>query len=87
MHGDLPLSIFWKINDRIVENNNEVRISQLGSRSSVLTIESIRDNHAGNITCVGKNTAGVANYTVTLVVNGSKLSPIYFSFRLCLFLF
>lgn len=75
-HGDLPLSIFWKLNDRILENNNEVRISQSDLRSSVLTIESIRDYHAGNnLTCVGKNTAGVANYTVTLVVKGSNLFP------------
>lgn len=84
MHGDLPLSISWKFNDRIIESNNEVGISKSGSRSSVLTIESIRDHHAGNITCVGKNTAGVANYTVALVVNGSNLSPPIFCF-VCLF--
>lgn len=42
------------------------------SRSSVLTIESIRDYHAGPYTCFGKNAAGVANYSVALVVNGSN---------------
>lgn len=76
MHGDLPISIEWKFNDHIVESNSEVLISKMGPRSSVLTIESIRDYHAGNITCVGKNTAGLANYTVALVVNGSNL-PFY----------
>lgn len=74
VHGDLPLKLYWTINDRTVASNNEVLISQMGSRSSVLTIESIRDHHASsNISCIGKNTAGVANYTVTLVVNGSEL--------------
>lgn len=90
MHGDLPISMFWKLNDHIVESNNEVLISKMGSRSSVLTIESIRDYHAGNITCVGKNTAGVTNYTVALVVNGSNLnrSPLFFkNYFVCCSLF
>lgn len=72
MHGDLPISIFWKFNDRIIEGNNELLISKMGSRSSVLTIETIRDYHAGNYSCIGRNAAGMANHTVALVVNGSK---------------
>lgn len=71
-HGDLPISIKWKFNDRFIETDSEVMISKMGSRSSVLTIESIRDYHAGNYTCFGKNAAGMANHSVALVVNGSK---------------
>lgn len=72
MHGDLPISIYWKFNEHIIESTNELQIAKMGSRSSVLTIESIRDYHAGNYSCFGKNTAGIANHTVALVVNGSK---------------
>lgn len=75
VHGDLP-SIYWKFNDRIIEGDNELRISKTGSKSSVLTIESIRDYHAGNYTCFGRNAAGIANHSVALVVNGSKIKKI-----------
>lgn len=72
IHGDLPISIFWKFNDHIIEGNNELQISKMGSRSSVLTIESIRDYHAGNYSCFGKNAAGIANHSVALMIDGSK---------------
>lgn len=50
----------------------------MGSKSSVLTIETIRDYHAGVYSCFGKNAAGIANHSVALVVNGSKLAKINF---------
>lgn len=85
MHGDAPLKIYWKFNDHIIESNNELLISNMGSRSSVLTIESIRDYHAGNYSCFGKNVAGMANHTVALVVNGSKLILIFIWNKFILF--
>lgn len=69
--GDLPISIYWKFNDQIIESNNEIIITKMGARSSVLTIESVRDDHAGNYTCFGKNFAGVSNHSVQMIVNGS----------------
>lgn len=72
MHGDPPISVYWKFNDQIIESNNEIKITKISTRSSVLTIESIRDYHAGNYSCWGSNIGGVANYSVALVVNGSK---------------
>lgn len=47
-------------------------VSKMGTRSSVLTIETIRDHHAGNYSCFGKNAAGISNHSVALVVNGSN---------------
>lgn len=87
IHGDLPIKIYWKFNDHIVESNNELLISNMGSRSSVLTIESIRDYHAGNYSCFGKNAAGMANHSVALVVNGSKLTCFCFDLNLIFFVF
>lgn len=41
-----------------------------GSRSSILTIESVQYEHAGNFTCKAHNKAGKAEYIVGLQVNG-----------------
>lgn len=71
IHGDLPISIFWKFNNQLLDSNDEIAIAKMGSRSSVLTIETIRDHHAGNYSCFGRNAAGTADHSVSLVVNGS----------------
>lgn len=47
-----------------------VNINQVGSRSNVLTIDSISGQHAGNYTCVVKNLAGTAIHSTMLIVNG-----------------
>lgn len=70
--GDLPMSIYWKFDNKIIETNGDITISKMGTRSSVLTIESVRDIHAGNYTCFGKNFAGVSNHSVQLIVDGSE---------------
>lgn len=73
IHGDLPISIFWKLNDRLADSNDEIAIAKMGSRSSVLTIESIRGHHAGNYSCYGQNAAGTTSHSVALAVNGSTI--------------
>ena len=84
IHGDLPLSIFWKFNGMLIDpnpsENNDVIISNMGSRSSVLTIDSVRGHHAGNYTCFGKNGAGTSNHSVFLIVNGLFTLLILFLF-------
>lgn len=73
IHGDLPISIYWKFNDRLIDSANDMAIAKMGSRSSVLTIESIHDYHAGNYSCYGQNAAGTTSHAVALAVNGSRL--------------
>lgn len=69
--GDLPLKIFWEHNAHRLESSSwGVSIAKTGSRSSVLTIESIKAEHAGNYTCLAANNAGATNVTTNLVVNG-----------------
>lgn len=82
IHGDLPIKIFWKFNDNVIETNNEIQTSNMGSRSSVLTIESIRGHHAGNYSCFGQNVAGISNHSVPLIVNGSN-NEIFLNFSFC----
>lgn len=72
VHGDMPLSIYWTFNGQPVEAGagGEVMVAAMGTRSSVLTIESVRGQHAGHYTCFGTNAAGVSKHSVQLVVNG-----------------
>jgi hypothetical protein len=46
----------------------------LGSRTSILTIESVRAHHTGNYTCTATNFAGSSSFTASLIVNGTHLS-------------
>lgn len=43
---------------------------KLGKKISALSIDIVRDHHAGNYTCVAVNRATSVNYTAELVVNG-----------------
>lgn len=74
VHGDLPIAIEWSFNGALLGaslgRRNAIVIAAMGTRSSVLTIESVGGEHAGNYTCAGTNAAGQTRHTVGLVVNG-----------------
>lgn len=53
----------------------------MGPRSSVLTIESISGEHAGNFTCVAKNQAGTATHFSTLIVNGLNKKYTFYNLK------
>lgn len=79
--GDLPIKITWKRNGRQLFSNDGISIIRSNQRISILSIESVRDRHSGNYSCVADNAAGSVNYTTTLWVNGtdtdSKLVPFF----------
>ncbi|XP_017132713.1 Down syndrome cell adhesion molecule-like protein Dscam2 isoform X2 [Drosophila elegans] len=68
--GDLPLNIRWTFNNQPLFNDEDqdILIAKMGRRSSVLTIESVADRHAGNYSCHGENAAGRASYSTQLRV-------------------
>lgn len=69
--GDLPLNISWLLNDQDVEENVlGVTTMMVNKRTSVLTIDSVDDHHAGNYTCLARNRAGLQTYTTELNVYG-----------------
>lgn len=70
--GDLPIDISWRLNDRRIFTNDGISITRSNQRSSVLSIESVRDRQAGNYTCVASNVARTAEYTTVLAVNGEN---------------
>lgn len=68
--GDLPLKIRWIFNGKLVENDDDINIGNMGKRSSALAIEPVAARHAGNYTCFAQNSAGSAEYTTELKVIG-----------------
>ncbi|KAG4065278.1 hypothetical protein HA402_012720, partial [Bradysia odoriphaga] len=67
--GDLPVEIYWKRNGHKIFSNDGISISRTNKRMSVLSIESVRDRHSGEYTCVAENSAGVVEHTAMLSVN------------------
>ncbi|XP_028042146.1 Down syndrome cell adhesion molecule-like protein Dscam2 isoform X1 [Bombyx mandarina] len=69
--GDMPLDISWTFSSETIDSSlqRDIMTMPLGSRASVLTINSVNANHQGNYTCIVKNAAGRAEHVATLVVN------------------
>ncbi|XP_055593965.1 cell adhesion molecule Dscam2 isoform X15 [Uranotaenia lowii] len=67
--GDLPIEITWFQNGKRLYSNDGISVSRPNQRLSTLSIESVRDRHSGNYTCVAKNHAGSIEYAAPLLVN------------------
>lgn len=73
IHGDLPIEIHWLHNGRLISTSSDIDngVTLINTkRSSVLNIDSISGENAGNYTCSGTNRAGVDSLTTSLFVNG-----------------
>lgn len=68
--GDLPIEFKWLFNGKPLISYDSVSTTKMGKRRSVLTIESVNGNHAGNYTCQVSNIAEIVNFTANLIVNG-----------------
>lgn len=68
--GDLPVDVEWKLNGSPLESYLEIQTEKRGKRINNLVIDLVSAKHAGNYTCLAKNTAGIAEYTSELIVNG-----------------
>lgn len=75
--GDLPIQFSWLHNNISVGYRNGVGVSKVGNKNSVLTIESITDQHSGIYTCLVKNNAGVTSYSAILNVNGKLIMCVF----------
>ena len=71
VEGDLPLDISWTFHGPSSVMAG-IETTKIGSRSSVLNIESVGADHAGNYTCIARNFAATRNYTATLSVYGRR---------------
>lgn len=67
--GDNPLNITWNLNDKPIDDYPGITVNNM-RRVSLLTIESVRADHAGKYTCVAANSAGTSSYSADLNING-----------------
>lgn len=68
--GDFPLNFTWLLNGIELKDSFDISISNVGKRSSFLTIESVQAIHAGIYSCQAENVAGISQYSTELKVNG-----------------
>lgn len=68
----MPLVIRWTHKGQPVVNGDDedVSVTKMGRRSSVLTIEKAAARHSGRYECLAENDAGKAVATAELVVIG-----------------
>lgn len=81
--GDRPVKIAWKFSGGVLSDQIGVTTTQVGDRTSLLTISSVMAEHNGNYSCVATNAAGSVHHTAAIQVNGiCKLSFFYFLYIL-----
>ena len=68
--GDEPLKISWSLQGETVSSEAGLSTSSLGTRTSMLTIQSVGYRHSGIYTCTAANRAGARSESVQLKVNG-----------------
>lgn len=68
--GDTPIDIRWTISSSMRTSMAGITITKIGSKSSILLIDSVEASHSGNYTCTATNSAGSLNYTAQLTVVG-----------------
>lgn len=74
--GDLPLYINWFLNDQPTEDISGLTQGKIGRRISVLSIESVQADHAGQYSCRAINKAGQTESSAELKVNGIEINGI-----------
>lgn len=81
--GDLPINITWshpgdhQVRSVAESQRPRTTTTKVADRVSMLTIEVLSADHAGNYTCIAKNPAATAEYTTALEING----PLYYIFK------
>lgn len=68
--GDLPLKVTWNFLGKELPSNMGMSTTRIGSRTSLLIIESLMADHTGDYTCKVENAAGIVEYSADLFVSG-----------------
>lgn len=71
--GDEPLTMTWALKGDDVSSEPGLSTTTLGTRTSMLTIQSVGYRHSGTYTCIAKNRAGSISTSAELRVNGKFL--------------
>jgi Immunoglobulin domain len=68
--GDPPLSIKWFFNGEPLIPHLGAITGMFGQKTSILSINSVKQINRGRYTCLATNEAGTASYSADLRVNG-----------------
>ena len=72
--GDQPLDFSWYFNgEKLLLDGREGLSIATSRRKSVLEIEAVNAEHAGEYSCSVFNEAGATSHSATLVVNGKLI--------------
>ena len=69
--GDPPMLVSWFRDGQPVESSETTRITRIDEVTSLLAISDLSSHHAGNYSCVAKNSVAVVSVTGRLVVRGN----------------
>lgn len=76
LKGDHPIQIEWAFNgEPISRDHPDITIVSTSKRVSLLTIDAVTAQHAGEYTCTASNVAGGTSYSASVAVNGIKVLP------------
>ena len=70
--GDEPLKLSWSFYGHNLTSGQGITITDIGSRISMLVINSIGHKHMGKYTCKAENKAGSVTKSASLKVNGNE---------------
>lgn len=68
--GDFPINITWTLNGRPVEEIEGISALRTNKRISQLSVDDVKENHAGIYDCAATNPAGSVSHSANLQVNG-----------------
>lgn len=68
--GDYPIDIEWLFNGYAINSFSGATVTKSGRRASILTIDNVNAQHAGNYSCVAKNKAATVSQSAELIING-----------------
>ncbi|CAG9840566.1 unnamed protein product [Diabrotica balteata] len=66
--GDTPMTFSWQFNGVPVSDDKGITVGMFGKKTSLLSIDSVDWQHAGNYTCIVMNKAGSASHSAELLV-------------------
>ena len=69
IEGDLPFKFRWEKNGLLIADE-KLQIRRVDEYSSLIVIDNISTDNAGNYTCFAQNVAGEESLTVSLTVKG-----------------
>ncbi|BES94143.1 IGc2 [Nesidiocoris tenuis] len=73
--GDTPLRIEWHFQGEQSSHAMGVRTAMFGEKANILAIDAVGPGNRGEYTCTASNTAGSANHSAILLVNGEQIIP------------